>query len=848
MYSELIYTRCRQGIDILKEGRPISSDGYKVYSCTSSLMKDGRTDLQFLLNAAQAKLPYSEPQFMDDAYLYFVPEKGDCFMQNFYPVPFDPNAKGDYAHRAGNFVNHIIVGNFTDFYPFELFRDCAVWNAKACGEGYYYENSPTDLPVRNDISDPPGQFGIEEIGAFIGDGRKEALMSAVSFLISQYELPAEERKFLVIHDDSEEKIEMWIAAIEHAFSPRMAASLPFATRMDKFATANRYTINQMGMYQTQINLQDKNQKLRYRAMIVGVDERDRVNAGGARPLTNSPFVLLDGEEKKAMFESDITNRYYRFITSFSNTHQSFCREFLQTINITAPSSDICRLLEVYYVLCENPSLPTSKEMMKVLAVLCKYDLLPSSKLQNIYARITADLPRFLQEDLHSALQIIKWLQRVSLVVGDTNASARLTDIVCKVFAEQMFRKSDAEGTYEFWQNIRNSEFAASVARYFVNPATLQVNVAYLQRFTSADKLAYVFIFLDCAAFSGTARTEDLKSVVNWGLELCCSKKDTTAAREILKTLGHNRGVDVQDVLFSIAKDAERGYAEFIVMFLVEYDESIISSNDSMVSFLKKLAADRMEHLYGAVLKFRIKALNRPTEIDQMIRLLDRIHGLNATDQADIFDLLDQKLSLTDKDSLTIAKTIQEKLPHGAACPKSAHLIALDVLGDKKQRARFTEIYNELIPQGFPTINSADYINALINALFKANINSQELGYLIQLFYREPAYINALVAVILSITTSKETEYWNTLILIAEKKQDRNLAEALISECTKLKQGEKALNQLSDMLDKRNTRDYFLCTIVPQYKEIIQSQKSQSGFGRMFGGLFSGDDDTKKKKR
>jgi hypothetical protein len=341
---------------------------------------------------------------MDDAYLYFVPEKGDCFMQNFYPVPFDPNAKGNYAHRAGNFVNHIIIGNFSDFYPFELFRDSAVWYAKTRGESYYYENAPTDLPMRDDIGDPAGQFGIEEIGAFITDGRKEALMCAVSFLIAQYELPIEERKFLVIRDDSEEKIEMWIAAIEHAFSPRMAAAIPFATRMDKFGDTNKYTVNQLGVYQTQINLQDQKQKLRYRAMIVGVDERDRVNAGAARPLAHSTFVLLDGKEKKAMFDADISNRYYRFITSFNSAHQSFCREFLQMINIAAPTSDIYRLLDVYYGLCENSSPLTAKEMAKAVDFIGKYNLLPSSRLEKIYAGITAELPRFLQEDLYSALQ------------------------------------------------------------------------------------------------------------------------------------------------------------------------------------------------------------------------------------------------------------------------------------------------------------------------------------------------------------------------------------------------------------------------------------------------------------
>ena len=91
MFSELIYTRCRQGIDILKDGRPITSDGFKVYSCTPSLIEGGNTDLQFLFNAAQGKQPYNDPSLMDDAYLYYVPDKGDKFMVDFYPVPYDPD-------------------------------------------------------------------------------------------------------------------------------------------------------------------------------------------------------------------------------------------------------------------------------------------------------------------------------------------------------------------------------------------------------------------------------------------------------------------------------------------------------------------------------------------------------------------------------------------------------------------------------------------------------------------------------------------------------------------------------------------------------------------------------------
>jgi hypothetical protein len=848
MFSELIYTRCGQGIDILKDGRPITGGGGKVYSCTPSLLKDGGTDLQLLFNAAQTPQSYDDPSFMDDAYLYFVPDKGNSFLVNFYPVHFDPNAKGEYSHRAGNFLNHVIVGDFTGFYPFELFRDGNVWNAKARGEAFYYENAPASLPERNDINDPAGQFGLKEIGTFIADGRREALMSAVSFLISQYGLPAEERKFLVVRDESEEKIELWIAAIEHAFSPRISASLPFATRMDKFATANRYTVNRMGAFQTQINLQDSNQKLRYRAMVVGVDERDSANARAARPLANSPFVLLDGREKKAMFEADTSNRYYRIITGFDGAHQSFCREFLQMIDIAKPSPDIYRLLDVYFAVCVSTALPGAKDMGEALAVLGNYELLPSSALQNIYARVTAGIPLFLQEDLHSALQIIKWLQSVSRAAGDAKASESLAGHVCNVFAELVFIKPDSNGAHEFWRSIKDSEFAKSVASYCVAPATLKKNLGYFQRFEPIDKLTYALVYLECAAFIGTVPTEDLTSVANWGLRLCFDFRDADSARKILKALGPIRVAGAQSVLLSIAKGAEQGYAEFIVMLLIEHDGSIMASDDSMAAFLKKLGAGGIGHLRGCVLKFRAQASKSPAELGQMLRLLDSVPALGQNDQAEILALLDQKLSIADKNSKAIANAIQDRLPHGTACPISAHLAALAVLGDKKQRARFTEIYDELIQQGFPSINDGDYIDALVEAIFKAKLESMEMCYVIRLFYRAPAYIGTLVAAILRKTSLRQAEEWEGLVLIAAKDKDRNLADALINECAALKQGERALATLSDALDNLAAHEYFLREIAPKSIEIIRSHKSQSLFGRIFGGRLSGDDVQKRKKR
>jgi len=838
MYSELIYTRCKQGIDI-ESGKPISGEGKKVYSCTPSLLKEDHSVLKFMLEAAQEKHPYS-PSFMDDAYLYFVPDKGDSFMLDFYPVPYNPNTKGNYSHRDGNYVNHILMGDFSEFYPFELFRDDSVWNAKVRGEAYYYENPPADLPPRKDISDPVGQFGIAEIGEFISDGRKEALKSAVSFLISQYEHLPEERKFLVIRDESSKKIELWIAAIECAFSPRIASSIPFATRMKDLTSKNRYTVNQMGEY-TQINMLDKNQKNRYRAIIVGVDEHDNTNGDTAFPLANSAFVLLDGKTKRATFEADTSCRYFPFITSFNDAHQSFCREFLQMINIIVPNTDIYGLLDIFLIF-ENDFLPNASTMAEILTILSKYTLFNSSKLKNIYAHITAELPRFLQEDLRSALQIIKWLQIVSHTVNDTNATARLSDIVSKVFTEQVYRKPDVVGTFDFWQNIKNSEFAANVASNFIDPLTLQANQEYLLQFEFVAAIAFVLIYLDCAAFLGKLEEQDSRSIVSWGLLHCYNHKDADSARKILKTLSQNQCDNIQDILFSIAGNAENDFAEYIIKLLIEYDKRIVITDSAMMSFLKKLSAEKLEHLYGAVLKSRALILTRPFELEQMIKSICELK-LSGDELRGIFTTLDQKISLMDKNYFNFAAAIQKEKPKTVACKKSAHLYALDILNRKSKKGDLADYFTDLVAQGFPSENSVDYISLLNKTLFKVELSQKDVEFIVKTMYRNAPqeYIYDFIGTICA-NASKYGDKWNIVIYVATTSRDHLIFDTIVDVISNMKQSEKVMDQLNGLLQQKKLRDYFK-QVAEKVKEINRAKKSQSGFSKLFK-LFLGDDDGK----
>lgn len=130
MYSELIYTRCGEGIDILRGRNPIKNSGFKVFSCSENVTDAGFTDLPFLYATAQSKEPYADPSFMDDAYLFVVPDLGGKYLLNFHPIPFDRTATGDYSHRPGNFINQIFIGQFDDIYPYELFGNESVWDAQ----------------------------------------------------------------------------------------------------------------------------------------------------------------------------------------------------------------------------------------------------------------------------------------------------------------------------------------------------------------------------------------------------------------------------------------------------------------------------------------------------------------------------------------------------------------------------------------------------------------------------------------------------------------------------------------------------------------------------------------------
>jgi len=809
MFYELIYTRCRQGIDITRKGSQISSDGYKVYSCTPAVMEEGKSDLPFIMNAAQTKQPYNDPDFMEDAYLFYVPDTGKSFFINFHPIPFDADAKGDYAHRPGNFVNHALFGDFSEIYPYKMFQDDSIWNAKTRGEAYYYENPPagSGLPAR-DINDPGGQYKFEEIAEFIADGRKEALAKAVAFLIAQYNEEPEKRKFLVIKDDSSKNIELWIAAIECAFSPRIASLIPFATRMDKFASANRYAVKQ-GLYQQQMNLQDSNQKQRYRAMIVGLDERDKANVSAARPIANSPFVLLDGKQKKAGFEVNISNNYYKLIVKFDEEHKKFCREFLPTFLELKPNSAICDLYDIFAVLC-NPPQPDTDTLANALDKLSNYKASDTGIFKEIYNRVNTDISRFLQDDFSAALKIINWLLVASEAAGDTGAKQRLTGIICNAFTNIIFSNADNAAKRAYWTKVQSTGFKMDVARVISNKKIINENMPKFEKFTPADAVAFVSIYLDAFLLVRDIDLNELKTLVKNGIIICSLKNDQNSFHEIVSNLPRVK-INEQEFLFALLKDADDKFGDFVIKYIIDHDNSILASDNSVLSFCKKLNDSNLGNIAGSVLAKRIDKLNKPSEMEYFIKSAQSKDFIEEEELAKVFEAIDNRIGASkDKDNVSsLVEILQTRRPKGAICISSAHSYAVNIFSGNLRKINLKEVLKDLKNQGFPSVTDANYIDKFIESVLKASLTEEEQQQsIINFLLQAPkeyfsAYIGKLVC-----AASKYKEKWIAFINFAYESKGRQLYDDIVQALADSKQNEKLLRSPGSLLKDENVNKYY----------------------------------------
>jgi hypothetical protein len=846
MYSELIYTRCGEGIDILRGRTPIKNSGFKVFSCTDNITEDGVADLPFLYTVAQSKEPYADPGFMDDAYLFTVPDLGGKFLLNFHPIPFDKTATGDYSHRPGNFINQIFVGQFEDIYPYETFGNDAVWDAQKKGEAFYYENAPAPLAERNDLGETIGYITFDDIAAFVADGRREALMNAIAFIVSQYSVPAEERKFLVIRDENAKQIELWIAAIESAFSPRMASGLSFATRFDKFASTNKYTVNLSGQYQTQINLQSPNQKQRYRAMIVGVDERDRTNTAAARALANAPYAVLDGRTKTLSVSVDATNPYYRYVTSFNEGHEYLCREFFQTVDVSAPTGDVLKLFSAYTNLSKFSESKQLKDLLPALTILGQYRLIKSPVLEELYREIKQEIPGFLKADAVSAFTAMSWLESTAPVVGDSTVKECFHDIVCRSYADNLFLRPQSASAKELHRAVQKSAFAKGAVEYLVSPPVIAAYADAARTYSAEDWASFTELLADALKNRRECFGDAVRKFLPESAKALYRARDGQSAIEIASLYAaQDQGQTVDALLAEASTAADQSYIGFLIQLICRIAPEVISSENSLLGMYKRLQNCNLEKHFSDVLAYKAQNLTRTQEMEKFLDWILSCRELKEIDLSNTVKVLDQNLVLSDKNAGKLASKLQSCRPAGTACVNSAHLFVLDALDDKRLANKLTSLLSDAVSQGFPSLKNDAYADRLTGKVFDGKLPEEAFAAIATAAAKTPFYADRFAREAVRYIGTKQSRVMGDLIEIAAKTKSSALFDALVNACASVKQFDKEMTAVRETLRSKPAQQYF-AQIEKDAKTLHNQKKTPSIFGRLFSRGASNGSDTGKK--
>lgn len=845
MYSELIYTRCGEGIDILRGRNPIKNSGFKVFSCSENVTETGFTDLPFLYTTAQSKEPYADPSFMDDAYLFVVPDLGGKYLLNFHPIPFDRTATGDYSHRPGNFINQIFIGQFDDIYPYELFGNEFVWDAQKRGEAFYYENSPAPLAQRDDLGETIGYINFDDIAAFVTEGRRDALMSAIAFIVSQYSRPPEERKFLVIRDENSKLIELWVAAIESAFSPRMAAGLSFATRLDKFANANKYTVNLSGQYQTQINLQSPNQKLRFRAMIVGVDERDRTNAAAAKALANSPYVVLDGKTKTLSVNVDTSNPYYRYVTTYDEGHEYLCRQFMQMVDVASPSGDVLKLYSAFVNMSRYSSSKQLKDLLASLNVLGQYQLKKTSELVRLYREIKQDIPRFLKEDAVSSFAVMSWLERTASVVGDDSARETFKDVVCRSYADSIYMRPQAELTMDLHNAVKKSAFAQGAYDHIISRTTVEAYANAIHAYKPADWVSFAEFFVEALKVYRGSFPESAQILLPDSINaLYRARDEQNAARVASLYAALNQGQTVDILLTDASSATDQNYTIFLVQLVCRIAPETISMESNLTRLYKQLQQFNLGSHFSAALAYKAQTLVRTQDMERFLDWIQSNRELKGIDLTSTIRILDKNIVLSDKAAGRLASRIQSCRPENVPCINSAHIYALDALDDRKLASGLIPLLNSMISQGFPSIKDEAYAERLVGKLYSGRLPKGAFATVVTAASNYPYYSALIAEGAMKYVGARQDSTIGELIDTAVQTNSRVLFDALVNACADIKQFDKGMSAIRGAIRSKASQQYF-ALVEKDARTLHDQKKKPSLFGRLFSRGSSNDADSGK---
>ena len=439
--GHFVDTRRGCGWDI--HGKPNYTGGYGIYSASKDLFEE-KCDRD--LRDAMIK-----HQHRQDAYAYCVPGEGRPMLAAYRKRTDDEKSVADEA-GVDNRVSYIaewLVGNF-ERYAFE-YIDSSFWQNIYRPIADFYANEepmPLEEPI-DAASVPVSSICRNDIMAFVADGRANAVKAAVWALLRQYDLPAAERKFLVIRD-TETNVRKWVAAIGYSLPIQVANQISFNTSMEKLnqePDCCYYVQNSTGMYAKIRNIQDPNQERRWFYMIAGADPSDRTSDRTANPMPNAPYLVIDGATKQAKFETDqlVLRSFMKDIFTNDAAIEDFCN-YMNEMKSIRMGTVLCDLYDAQNVLT-NEAAWNYANFLKSLSQFNEYFTKKSVLMRYVVSRLCIEgeyAEQFVREDESNHLSLLRILYKLVSDFEITDAVPIMQKMLVKRIGTLLGNSRDAE--------------------------------------------------------------------------------------------------------------------------------------------------------------------------------------------------------------------------------------------------------------------------------------------------------------------------------------------------------------------------------------------------------------------
>lgn len=823
MYYNTVYARCANGYDLEKRTEKHDSGGYKVHGFSREILNDGKVDIPYLVSILQKTIPADKDELKDDGFFYSAADSGSRFLTRFHYVT---DAFRNF------FITQAYVGQYEELYPFELFGREDLWDAKDKNEEYYLSAETAYYPAVARIEKPEAGTIRQEAIRFIEDGRKPVFKQALAFIISQYGLPASQRKYLVIRDKSEKEIEYWIAALSMAVSPRMASELTFATRMEAIQNTNRYGVDKNGRYTKGMDFQSDPNSLRRIAMIVGAVDPDRENAG-ITVKQNSPYVLLDGAKLTLSETVDDSHKYYASAADFSEGMSSFCRIFVQAFGYTSPTKEILELYRLYSILWGDVS--DSAYALALKETLSK-PIVKKENLKWLYERTKKRLSEGEHRDVETLISLSDGLKQISALFG-CSEEKEIEERILGSFDTVLFKGTNQERD-RWWSTLRRSQFASAAAARFTRSDAFGRSEPELNRMAAADLAKVIEIYADMQSANGTrdnSLTETLCSDLFGKCRLAADKKTAGETIARVDRVYENKAAEIWNGI--IRKNDST--STFLLDVMYPEDGTFPEDVSKMIGTCARLHQNGDKKLAERIVTRAIKNAETLDQIKEVIIKLKKEGPLfKDIDKDAYYKLIDARLDFRMKDR-SLPRMIQAEKPEKTVCVKSAHIMALDKLQNMRRNDTVEEQLKPYFEQGFPSMDIPNFINELCTTMIRNKLSEADAECLVKRMVeaKTDVYYRTLFAMLYEYS-AKKADLWSTAVSVAasekKKQQADNAFNAMVDVLYQQKASKGAMEKAGKYIESESAWKFYMAAVE---KALDRRAAEKPKGGGLFGSLF-----------